>query len=322
MQKAERLMAITLLLQARGKLTARRLADVLGVSVRTVYRDVNALSLAHVPITMDYGPGGGYFLPDDYRLDLAPFTPEEVAALALGAILAAGSHLMGSEEGLRQALIKLEAGLAEEHRETVRIARERILLDPVAWYRRPAPSPFLEPVRTALWQGRQIRILYHGSAAPEPEWRQVDPLGLVCKGGVWYLVAYCHRRKGLRTFRVSRVADVESTDKPVMPRPGFHLESFWRETQQRFEESIAALPVTLRLSHRIRYYLENEYTLLAEEPDGSVVARVSRDSVGDAVRYALSLGADVEVLDPPQVREGVAAAAREVAALYQLRGAG
>src|SRR3954447_3627671 len=139
MQKAERLMAITLLLQARGKMTAEQLADLLGVSVRTVYRDMDALSLAHVPVSMDYGPGGGYFLTEEYRVDGASFTGDEAVALALGAAIAGGSRLLEGDEALPSALLKLEAVLPEEYRGDVRTVRERLLVDPTRWLRRPVP---------------------------------------------------------------------------------------------------------------------------------------------------------------------------------------
>src|SRR5437868_8303916 len=113
MQKTERLMAIALLLHARGKMTATRLAEILGVSVRTIYRDMDALSLAHVPVSMDYGPGGGYFLSADYRIEGASFTSDEAVALALGGAITGSSHLFESDDGLRRALLKLEAVLPE-----------------------------------------------------------------------------------------------------------------------------------------------------------------------------------------------------------------
>src|SRR5579859_5625116 len=116
MQKTERLVAITLLLQSRGKMTADRLADILDVSVRTIYRDMDTLSLAHVPISMDYGPGGGYYLPDGYRIDPMIFTSEEAVALALGGAVAGDYRLFESGDGLRRALFKLEAALPEEYR--------------------------------------------------------------------------------------------------------------------------------------------------------------------------------------------------------------
>src|SRR5438270_9758097 len=116
MQKTERLMAIALLLHARGKMTAARLAEILGVSTRTIYRDVDILSLAHVPVSMDYGPGGGYYLFDDYHFELAIFTSVEAVSLVLSADMAGNYSLFADVDGLQRALLKLEAVLAEEYR--------------------------------------------------------------------------------------------------------------------------------------------------------------------------------------------------------------
>src|SRR5437588_1496781 len=157
MQRTERLVAIALLLQARGRMTAERLAQIMDVSVRTIYCDMDALSLAHVPVTMDKGPGGGFYLPEDYRLDPTTFTSEEAVALALGGSIADGYRIFENGDGLRRALVKLEASLPEEYRADVQAARERLLFDASSWYRRPATTPdtHLETLRAALWSTRQ-----------------------------------------------------------------------------------------------------------------------------------------------------------------------
>src|ERR1700676_5814947 len=103
MQKTERLVAITLLLQARGKMSAHRLANILGVSTRTIYRDIDTLSLAHVPVSMDFGPGGGYYLPKDYHFDSAIFTREEAVSLVLSADMAGDYNFFFSEDGVSRA---------------------------------------------------------------------------------------------------------------------------------------------------------------------------------------------------------------------------
>src|SRR5260370_27792549 len=114
MQKMESLLAITLLLHARGKMTAKRLASILGVSTRTIYRDIDALSLAHVPVSMDYGPGGGYYLPGDYHFDPAIFTREEAVSLVLSADMAGNYSLFADDYQLQRALIKLYAAFLED----------------------------------------------------------------------------------------------------------------------------------------------------------------------------------------------------------------
>jgi predicted DNA-binding transcriptional regulator YafY len=312
MQKAERLMAITLLLQARGKLTAERLADLLGVSVRTIYRDMNSLSLAHVPVSMDYGPGGGYFLPSELYVDPLTFTGEEAIALALGGAVAGGSHLFGDGDRLRQALIKLEAVLPEEYREDVRAARERILVDVSAWFRSPSMPPWFEPVRTAVWQRRQVEMCYQRAEADRAEWRVVEPLGLVWKAGLWYLAAYCHLRKDFRVFHVSRIQDLNLTEEPVSAYPDFDLQTFWASFLRRFEATITPVVLTLSVRPEAISRLNEEHRVVQIEPDGAAVVRIRADSMDAAVSRVLSLGPGVIVLQPIEVRDAVVDAARSI----------
>jgi predicted DNA-binding transcriptional regulator YafY len=317
MLKTERLVAITLLLQARGKMTAERLANIMGVSIRTIYRDMDALSLAHVPVAMDYGPGGGYYLPDSYRLDPTIFTGEEAVALALGGTIAGDYRLFENDDELRRALFKLEAALPEEYRDDVRAARERILFDTTAWHRRPATTPHLETVRAAVWGARQLDLLYPRSDAPGVQWRRVEPHGLVCKAGMWYLVAYCQMRRAFRTFRVGRIEELQVREEAVRPRPGFDLQAYWDESRRRFEELTKPLTLTLRVTPAALRRLHSSGEALRQDPADESVIAIDAESTGTAVDYALTLGPDAVVLAPPEVRAAFAARARAIAALYE-----
>lgn len=317
MQKVERLVAITLLLQARGKMTAERLADIMDVSVRTIYRDMDALSLAHVPVAMDYGPGGGYYLPDDYRLDPATFTSEEAVALALGGAVAGSYALFEQGDGLQRALVKLEAALPEEYRSDVRSARERILFDATSWYHRgPAMSEHLETVREAVWRSHRLEMLYPRSEGEGSDRRTVEPYGLVCKAGVWYLAAFCLTRQDFRTFRVDRIEEARVLEEECMPRPEFDLQRYWEEARRRFEEQVQPFKLLLRVGPSALRRLAGDGRVLDEEEDGHLLVRVSLESEHIAIQYALWLGADATVIDPPRVRERVAEEARAIAALY------
>src|SRR5947209_5251487 len=317
MQKTERLMAIALLLHARGKMTAARLAEILGVSTRTIYRDMDALSLAHVPVSMDYGPGGGYFLPGDYQIERASFTSEEAVALALGGAIAGGSRLFESGDGLRRALFKLEATLPDEYREEVRAARERILFDTTPWHHHSPSAEHLETVRSAVWGARQLDLFYPRSGVMGLEWRRVEPHGLVCKAGVWYLVAYCRKRRDFRTFRVDRIRAVEVREETTVPRPDFDLETYWERARRSFEQQSLPFALTLLVSESALPLIHHEGEILEHRSDGSAVVRVNLESAPVAIQYALWIGPGAIVLDPPEVAEGVRAAACRIASLYE-----
>ena len=327
MQKTERLVAITLLLQARGKMTAQRLAAILGVSIRTIYRDVEALSLAHVPIAMDIGPGGGYYLPKGYHFDSAIFTREEAVSLVLSADMAGSYNLFADDDGLHRALFKLEAALPEEYRADVRAAREHILFDTTAWFGQSATSTataYLETIRSAVLGALQLEILYPSATTGAMQWWHIEPYGLVYKGlsrrhirtGIWYLVAYCQMEGDFHTFRVSSIEDLRVLEEKSEPRAGFDLEAYWQEARQHLEERMHPVDVTLRLAAAARYGLRGDSTLLKEEDDGSVLVRIHMESLEAAVSYVLSLGAGATVFGPKRVREAVAEAAQAVAEKY------
>jgi len=319
MQKMERLVAISLLLQARGKLTARHLATILGVSTRTIYRDITSLSLAHVPVSMDYGPGGGYYLPDDYHFETAIFTREEAVSLVLSTDIAGNSSLFAGDDELHRALFKLEAALPTEYRNEVQTAREHILIDRTEWCSNTTTSPpYLETLRSAVLGAYQLDILYPRST----QWRRIEPYGLVFRGvsrrhvraGIWYLVAYCLTYQRFVTFRVSYIEDVKVRNEPTTFQPDFDLQTYWQEERKHLEEQ----PYTLKLRIRppTRYRLQGNFTLIKEKPDGSVIVRVETESLDEAVSYVLGLGADATVLAPSQVRDAVMHAAQAIAEMY------
>lgn len=329
MEKTERLLAITLLLQARGKMTARHLADILGVSMRTIYRDIDTLSLAHIPISMDYGPGGGYYLPGDYHFESTIFTPEEAVSLVLSADMAGNYSLFADDDGLQRALLKLEAALPEQYRVDVKAARKRILFDTAAWYDRTGRATqvntvFLESIRLAVLGENQLEILYPANDAPGVQWLCIDPYGLVYKGlsrrrvrtGIWYLVAYCHSCHTFCTFRVGYIEDLKVLDEKATIQPDFDLRSYWQQVRQYLEEQNHPFALVLRVQPSTRSNLSGDTAILQEEPDGSLVMQVNVESLEAAVSYVLALGTGATVLRPDNVREAVAEAARSIAEMY------
>jgi predicted DNA-binding transcriptional regulator YafY len=237
-------------------------------------------------------------------------------ALALGGSMAGGYRLFESGDGLRRALFKLEAALPEEYRADVRAARERILFDSTAWHKRPATPVHLETVRAAVWGARQIDMLYPRSQGTGDQWRRAEPHGLVCKAGVWYLVAYCHIRKGFRTFRIDRIKDVRIREETTTPRPGFNLEEYWEESRRQFERQVNPFTLTLSVSQSALRRIGSSGEIVRDEADGRVVVSVELPSQEEAVSYALSFGSDAQVIDPPEVRAAVTQAVREMALQY------
>ena len=323
--RAGRLLSILLLLQANRRLTAGQLAERLEVSPRTVYRDMVALGVAGVPVYAERGTGGGWSLVDGYRTDLTGLDEAEVRAL----FLASPPRLLadlGLHEAADAALIKLLAALPSGQRRDAESARRRVHADSSGWDRPPESVPHLRTLREAVERERKIHLAYRRADGTAVE-RLVDPLGLVAKGSVWYLVAAVDGET--RTYRVSRVEDVRVTDEPYAPPDGFDLAAYWDEWLARFRAELPRYMVTLRIAPamltrvrqpgwplRLRIELEDP-----PDEDGWVRLTARFDVEDEACAAVLGFGPDAEILEPPELRRRVVELARGIIARYGDRAA-
>lgn len=323
--RASRLLSILLLLQARGRMTARELADELEVSLRTVYRDVEALSAAGVPVYADRGPAGGYRLLDGYRTRLTGLQGDEAQSLALAGIPGQAAEL-GLGEVLAAAQLKLMAALPPELRSRAGRIRERFHLDAPAWFRGAAPVPHLTVVADAVWNQRQLQVRYQRWDRKTEVARTLDPLGVVLKSGTWYLVA--RSTDQVRVYRVSRLLSVEILPERFTRPEDFDLTSYWRGWAERFEASVYRAEAVVRLSPqacgRVPILLGSTISRAvretASEPDedGWVRAVIPIESVEHARIELLKLGEGAEALEPPELRARLAETATALVDLYHL----
>ena len=319
--RASRLLSILILLQMRGRLSAEALAEEFEVSVRTIYRDVDQLSAAGVPIYAERGRAGGFQLHDGYRTKLTGFTAQEADALLLSGVGAAAQDL-GLGPDLAAAQLKLLASLPPESGASAERVSARFHLDPINWYTRADASDVLKPLAVAVWNERRIRLRYESWKGLVE--RTVDPLGLVLKGGIWYLVAAV---KGApRTYRVSNIQKMQTLDVRFTRPRRFNLSRYWREWSKDFEARLLKAHATIEVSPAGRRILRDanaaaHEALLANnkpcKPEGWLRARVPVESVELAKLQLLRLGAEVKVIDPPALRAAIAAEAGKLAAHYK-----
>jgi predicted DNA-binding transcriptional regulator YafY len=304
--RATRLVSLLLLLQTRGQLTATELAGRLDVSVRTVHRDVGSLVAAGVPVETVRGAAGGYRLAGGYRTRLTGLNADEAEALFAAGMPGPAAELgLGGE--LAAARLKVLAALPAELQERATRSARLFHLDTRGWFRAEDRVPHLPALSAAVWSGCRVRLRYREYGAVVR--RTVDPLGLVLKGGAWYLVA--RRSVGMRVYRVSRVASVRALEEEIERPEGFDLARFWEEWSRAFERERPRVPVTVRVADQVRRFLPGEQRV---GDDGSVT--IEFESLADACRELLRFGAGVEVLEPPELRDRVAETGRELAALY------
>ncbi|MGH3406815.1 MAG: helix-turn-helix transcriptional regulator [Streptosporangiaceae bacterium] len=309
--RADRLVSLVLLLQARGRITAGALAAELGVSVRTVYRDLEALSAAGVPVMAESGPGGGCELLPGYRFPLRALSRDEAEALIILGVPPALREL-----GLADAVtaahrqIRVTSGLAGDEAP----AGPLIHLDMPRWFTSAEPVPELRRLAEALRWGRRVDLRYRrGNGQADPAPRSVGPLGLVNKAGTWYLVAVAGEpERRTAVFRVGRIISAQVRPEPFERPAGFELAAFWADWSREFMATRPRLPVRLRASPEALAILPEvlgDYARdaidAAEPPDeqGWRALVLCFEHERAAAHRLAGFGPLVEVLSPPAVRD-------------------
>jgi predicted DNA-binding transcriptional regulator YafY len=334
--RAARIVQLLLILQTRGQVSAPELARELEVSVRTVYRDLEALSAAGVPVYSEPGRYGGARLVDGYRTRLTGLTTDEADAVLLTGLPDAAAEL-GLGTVLAAAQLKVLAALPPELRSRATRVRERFHLDAPGWFRRNEELPHLATVAEALWADRRLRLRYarrDPDSSPDGDGaaveRTLDPLGLVLKAGVWYLVARPDDGRDPRTYRVSRILEATCLEDTFERPDGFDLAGHWTEASDAFERAVQHVPVRAlvarhaarHLRHHLGVSTFEEVDELVERapmrPDGRVELRFQTERVEIAHHELLPLGAAIEVLEPLELREMLRQTAKELAALYEV----
>lgn len=316
--KSSRLVSILLLLQTRGRMTAARLAEELEVSVRTVYRDMEALVAAGVPLYGDAGHAGGYRLLDGYRTRLTGLTGQEAEALFLAGVPGPAAEL-GLGAVLAAAQLKVRAALPDALRPHADRVAGRFHLDAPGWYADADDTPFLPAVADAVWNGRVLHVLYRRWAEPTDVRRRLEPYGLVLKAGRWYVVA----GPGPRTYRVDQILELDTSEEEFTRPEGFGLAAYWAAYQRDFHDRLHRAEAVVRLAPGTRLTGPQGRAVDADgrpDGDGWTRATVPVESLDRAHDDFLRLGTAVEVLEPAELRERIARTVAELAARYAPRG--
>lgn len=310
--RASRLLSILILLQLRTRLTAEALAAEFGVSVRTIYRDVDELSAAGVPVYGERGAGGGFQLLAGWQTRLTGLLPDEAESMALIGLPGAASQL-GLGPSVQRLRHKLMAALPSDNASLAGRLQDRFHVDPLDWYRGAEPVTHLPALTRAVLDQQAVSVQYES-------WRGVtqrvwQPLGLVLKAGGWYGVAQSPRAEGLRTltFKVAAIQSLRPLAQRFERPEGFDLAAYWTKSVQRFESELRQGVARLRLSPQGRWRLSRmgryaeEAVARAERPDASGWSTLDLpiENTEQAALLVLSLGPEVEVLSPPELRAQV-----------------
>lgn len=318
--RASRLLSILLMLQTRGRMSARALADEFEVSIRTIFRDIDQLSAAGAPVYAERGRDGGFQLLDGYRTKLTGLTPAEAEALFFTGLPGPAAEL-GLGDSMAAAQLKLLAALPEERRDSASRVAARFHLDPSGWYQHAERADLLPLLAEAVWNTRRVQVRYESWKAIVD--RELDPLGLALKAGVWYLVANAGGKP--RTYRISNILKLDLTDDIFMRPKKFNLAAYWDEWAREFEAGLYRGKATLKLSPDGMKRL-----CLMAPAVAQAAARTARDagkcgwkhveipieSIDHTANEVLKLGAEAEVLTPPELRTRMGAMAKQLGTLY------
>ena len=322
--QSTRLLAILLKLQAQGRLPAAALAEAFEVSVRTIYRDIDALSAAGVPVYAERGRAGGFLLRGGYRTRLTGLDRPEAEALFFAGVPFAAVQL-GLGAALESTRLKLLAALPEAAQRDAERVASRFHLDPVAWFQGPDEQALLPQLASAVWSGCMLQMRYESWKGRVT--RRVAPLGLVLKGGLWYLVAAVGAQP--RTYRVASIEalTIERESPAPLPPPRFELRRYWAAFAGDYEARMSAGRATVRARGEGLKALTRLGAATAQAVNNAVASKVRDgagwlrfeipiESVEAAVGDFLRLAPDVQALGPPELRRALRAAARRLNEIY------
>jgi predicted DNA-binding transcriptional regulator YafY len=320
--RADRLISIIMLLKAYGRMTAQQMADELEVSERTIYRDIDALSISGVPIYADCGPGGGYDLLDSYRADLIGLTEQEIRALLMFSIPYPFKEL-GLNQELRGALLKLSAAISDHHQMNTSKSMTRIHLDPIPWTHSYEQVPYLEILNQAIIQNHMIEIKYQG--AFNAEIRLIAaPLGMVAKTNIWYLI--CQQKEHIKVVRISTIIETKLLEEKFVYPEEFNLIDFWDEWCQVAEVVRPRYPVQLKISTELfkllRYLYGDSFTVIEGNPgsdssDTWVTIMLDYESFEEARNSILGFGSAAQIIEPQSLRMSVIDFAQQITKFYE-----
>lgn len=299
--RAERLLSIILLLQSHHRMTASELATQLEVSERTILRDMDALSMADIPVFSERGRNGGWGLVEGYRSNLIGLTDEEISTLVLSPSRILSD--LGLGDAGEAATLKLLANLPQVRRRDADFVRQRIHVDGAPWLSQADSSTHLPKLQQSIWEDAEIQITYQKGEGNTTE-RTLAPLGLVAKGRIWYLIA-----DDFRTYRVSRIENVSFTGKSISRPSDFDLASYWENSTKQFVSRLPRYMATLHVHKEslrfIRDWRFSHIETITEKEDDWLEVIVNLEDIDSAVACVLACGGDAIVIGPSELQKTV-----------------
>lgn len=315
--RLHRLLGIIMLLDSRGTINAGNLAKILETSERTIYRDIDILCEAGFPITSLSGPTGGYSFMDNYKVNSNILGSNDVFNLLLSSMGVSAEKNTETDKQLKNAIIKLENSVSEEHREEIINATKSFFVDSDPWYGKKADNKYLDLIKKSVINLKKIKIHYQKYDGQVSE-RTILPYGVVVKNSQWYVVAFCEFKKDFRIFKCSRIENVEPLNQSFIISNGFNLEEFWEKSKQNFEKkndinyNLYSYPVKIKSNKEIINLLNGFNIISSINTSSNVVYTIEMLSFKTASNVLFPLSDRLEILEPIELREYIIAKANKI----------
>lgn len=306
--RVHRMISILLLIEDKGKIKAKELATELETSVRTIYRDIDALCEAGIPLTTDTGPNGGIHFVDGYTVGIKNLRGEEIINLYLNGMGIKADRQSDMAMQVNTALLKLQKNLSSELNSDLNTIKKRFYVDDTPWWGEMHRLHSVDIIMQSIWQSKKLRITYEKHKG-ELSRRDIRPYGIVVKEMDWYMIAYCERSNAIRTFKCERIIECEYLEKDFIIPGDFYIEEFWKKTKHLFISGCSErekYPVVIRLDKRRADILANFEVYKIEEGESYIKATINMHKYEFAVDDILGIIGYAEVLKPAELRNYVA----------------
>lgn len=316
--RLHRLIAILLLVESRGRIKAKELAQALETSVRTIYRDIDTLCEAGIPLAASSGPSGGVYLMDGYEAKMNRLYTDDVMDLYLSGIGFRPESRSDSGMKLKNALLRLEKILPKDYAKEITAAKERFFFDEEPWWGERPEIPHFDAVRRSVLRSKKIRIRYAHSKIGLPV-RTVRPYGLVLKSTDWYLAAFCERSESVKTFKCERITKLEMTDESFEIPQSFSLERYWKSGESRFKQEkreTESYPVTVKLKKQDAELLKRFEVYKMRYAEDCVTASVNMHKFEYARDEAMEIIGKAEIVTPKELRDFAITKLKEISDAY------
>jgi predicted DNA-binding transcriptional regulator YafY len=320
--RLHRLLGIIMLLDSRGIMKASNLAKILETSERTVYRDIDILCEAGIPILSVPGPNGGFSFMENYKVNSNILESGDVFNLLLSSMGIRPEKNTETAQQLKNAVIKLENSISEDHREEIIKAKERFFIDSEPWWGKRTENKNVDVIKKSVLDLKKLKVHYQKYDGEISE-RIINPYGVVVKNSEWYVVALCEVKNEIRVFKCNRIENIEVLDDIFIMPDNFQLEAFWRNSKQQFviqksvKEELKAYPVKVRFYEEKKRLLEGFSIFSSINVENYWIYHIDMLSFETACSIIFTLSDRIEVLEPLELREYIINKTNKILNLYK-----